>query len=373
MKKIKNKLLIFILAIIYVKCVFGEFIELKKYIGKHDSNCGDNIPMTGNIVKNKIYVFGGCYPIPNSIEHDMDDFFIFGLDKPTNVTNEIYVYDIDNDIWNIESYTPYPLVNSYTQVVNEKIYFFENQWNSTRNRIFNDMWIYNVNTKEWIQKEDIPFIWMGKPVTCQYENKIYFMGSEDGYKKNILHIYNTISEKWESSIALSKLFKADHIICKNEVLYILGSEESLEHDIKTLGKKGGIITIFKNMTSKYEPLEMTFENSVISTINNYVYVFGNGYGFNEDKNITRINLETYTRKNLGMLPSPITKPLVVNYGNAIYLFGGKLGKKINKCKKYDEDCTDDKINENIIKVLHHKFVPNEVNNNNSEIKLKIQN
>ncbi|KAI7864640.1 hypothetical protein K492DRAFT_212118, partial [Lichtheimia hyalospora FSU 10163] len=53
-------------------------------------------------------------------------------------------------------------------------------WNKTRNRIFNDMWTYNVITKEWIQKDDIPFIWNGEPVTCEYENKIYFMGSQDG-------------------------------------------------------------------------------------------------------------------------------------------------------------------------------------------------
>lgn len=369
----KGKNIILILFNIYINSILCEFIELKEYIGKHDNNCGFDTPMTGNIVGNKIYVFGGCYPIPGLVEHNDDDFFMFGLDKPTNVSNEIYVYDIDKDIWNIESYTPYPLVSSYTQTVNDKVYFFGNHWNSTRNRKFNDMWIYDVNTKEWIQKEDIPFIWEGVPVTCEYNNKIYFMGSHDGHKKNILQIYNTILEKWEISIPLSKLFTSDHIICKDEAIYVLGSEENLNHDIKTLGKKGGIITIYKNMTLNYEHLEMTFENSVISIIDNYVYVFGNGYGFNkENKNITRINLKTYTRKKIEELPSAISKPLSLTYNKSIYLFGGKLEKKLKKCKKYDEDCVDEKENENNIKFLHHKFIPKEDINNNS-IKLKVQN
>lgn len=368
----KRKNIILILFIIYIKCILCEFIELKEYIGKHDNNCGFDTTMTGNLVGNKIYVFGGCYPIPGLVEHSEDDFFIFGLDKPTNVTNEVYSYDIDEDIWNIESYTPYPLVKSYTQSVDDKIYFFGNQWNKTRNRLFNDMWIYNVITKEWVQKEDIPFIWEGEPVTCEYKNKIYFMGSRDGHKKNILQIYDTNLEKWEKSIPLSKLFTADHIICKNEIIYVLGSEENLDHNIKTLGKKGGLITIYNNMTLKYDPLDITFENSVISTIDNYVYIFGNGYGFNkENKNITRINLETYTKKNIEELPSPISNPLAVTYNKAIYLFGGKLEKIFKKCKKYDEDCIDEKNNENMIKILHHKFIPKEINND--FIKFKIQN
>ena len=140
----KKEIITLIISFIYIKNVISDsenFIELEKYPGKHDNNCIHNTPITGTIVKDKIYTFGGCYPIPYTIEinNDYDDIFSTRLKKQNsiNITDEIYVYDIEQDKWNLEGYTPKPFIKAYTQVVNEKIYFFNIEWNQNQTDISN--------------------------------------------------------------------------------------------------------------------------------------------------------------------------------------------------------------------------------------------
>lgn len=371
MKKINFVGLLFIMFTIYI--VNANYLEISKYPGKHDNNCNFNTKMTGNIIKNKIYVFGGCYPFSNMININIDDNFnnIFGKKNKNNVTDEGYVYYIDEDKWVFETYTPMPMVSSSTITINEDIYFFNIKWNNTQNSILNDMWVYNTISKKWIQKEDLPFIWYGNLIAEKIDENIYFMGSRDGTKKNIIHIYNSKLDIWEKPIILKKRFFAYYMIYRNDILYFLGKEINNNKEINSYGGlKDGIITINSDMSYNFSPLKMNFDDVSISNIDNYIYVIGDSHSYGNNVNITRINLEACTKKNMGSLPSPVKNPLSLSYKKSIFLFGGKIDKLLNSCDIFDEDCVDDKDNGNMTKILHHKFMPNKINN---DIKFKIQN
>ena len=40
-----------------------------------------------------------------------------------------FIYDVNQDKWYLEGYTPNPFIKAYTQVVDHKIYFFNIKWN----------------------------------------------------------------------------------------------------------------------------------------------------------------------------------------------------------------------------------------------------
>lgn len=356
---------------------------MEKYPGKHDNNCIYNTPITGTIVKDKIYTFGGCYPIPYTIEiNNNDDIFTARLKKENsiNITNEIYVYDINQDKWYLEGYTPKPFIKAYTQVVNENIYFFNIEWNNNRFDINNknNIWIYNTISKEWFQMEDLKFNWNGRLLTCEKNGKIYFMGSNDGQQRNILQIYNTILKEWENSILLEKSFYAEYMICKKEIIYFLGRENNNGKRNIDNFNNDGLIIMHENKTLEYAPLSMRFGwDASISISDNYVYTFGNGNtGGEKQIVVTRINLEKHTKKKIGIL-NPIKTSLNIFYNNSIILFGGKYQGQINKCYEYDEDCVNSDKNNDIMKVFNHKIILSKENNNyddiNKNIKFKVQN
>lgn len=84
-----------IISFIFIKCVISDLVELEKYPGKHDNNYLYNTPITGSIVKDKIYTFGWCYPIPYIMEiNNEDDIFNARLKKQNsiNITDEIYIW-----------------------------------------------------------------------------------------------------------------------------------------------------------------------------------------------------------------------------------------------------------------------------------------
>lgn len=374
----RKKNIVFLLFIICIKYVTSDFVDLEKYPGNHDSSCLYGTSITGNIVKNKIYTFGECYPLSAIDNFDDINNILFGNNIKYNVTDLSYVYDIENDKWDFETFSIFPLVHGYTQVVGSDIYFFDVKWNTTKNNRNSDMWIYNTITKKWIQKDDLPFNWHGSLITCENDGKIYFTGSDNGFmQKNIIQIYDTKLNIWKKPIILSQKLILKYMIFKDNKFHFLGQEIDKNNGAMIGGKREGIITIYSNMTYKFTNLKMNFYQSSISNIDNYLYVFG-GDKNNDQLYVTRINLDTHTKKNIEYLPSPIKNSLSVPYKNNIYIFGGMVKKRKYKiCDDFDEDCipeNNEKNSENNeIKVFNHKFIPPKQNNNDNLLKFKIQN
>lgn len=242
------------------------------------------------------------------------------------------------------------------------------------------MWVYNTITKVWKRKEDLPFNWHGNLLTCENKGKIFFMGDSNRYQKNIIQIYDTFLDIWEKPIILSQKFISKYMINKNNTFHFLGREINHINDKTILGgNREGIISIYPNMTYKITNLKMNYFDVSFSDMDNYIYVFGNvNKLINYKMNVTRINLNTHTKKNIESIPYPIKNPLSLSYKDNIYLFGGKLEKnKYENCEEFDEDCIfkNNKDKNNGDKVLHHKFIPPKQDKNidNLILNFKLQN
>lgn len=338
-------LIIILILTIPILC-FCELIPISKYIGKHNSKCIYSKGLTGNIVGNKIYTFGGCYPIPYVVDPN-DDIFISRYDeKLYNITDLSYSYDITNDKWNLETQTPYPMSRANTEVVKNSIYFFEikTHYEEFANM---EMWKYDTQTKIWTHINTIPFLWHGTLASCHNSDKIYFGGTYDGNQINIIHVYNTITNNWESPIYLDKRVIIRQMLCNEKYIKIIGKEIKKEKEEKNIIKNEDfkkiydLISIYYNGSVKLDNINVTGNFDRVSKYQDCFYFLDIS---KSESIISKLNINTYENKRLTIIPFSIYKPLFIPYNNEIYLIGG--GNRFRK-QNYD----DDKI-----KTFNHKLI-----------------
>lgn len=119
-----------ITALVLSTCVFaGELVPISPYPDARVFKGYQYECPSAKVIQNKLYIFGGCYPIPYVVDPaaDVDPFLVPINRKTYNVTDNVYSYDMLADEWNLETTTPYPLERAYSIPVNDTVTF------STRN------------------------------------------------------------------------------------------------------------------------------------------------------------------------------------------------------------------------------------------------
>jgi hypothetical protein len=338
-------MLIIFLALIVP--VFGQLVPISEYIGKHSSKCMYGLGITGNIVGEKIYTFGGCYPIPYVVDPNIDNDIFFSMNDHHNTTDLSYAYNIINDKWEFETKTPYPMKQANTEVVGSAIYFYQMRLDTKLNNM--EMWKYETQTKAWSHVNNITFTWHGTLASCHHADKIYMTGTDDGHQINIIHVYNTISNTWESPIYIDKQISIRQMLCDDQSIKIIGNKMALDNKI-----------IFRSLNDYYEQTydlisvdysgTTTFAN--LNITGNFDRVAKNKdwfYFLNISKNgsiIFKLNSDTHENKTLANIPSKVSKPLLVPFNDDVYLIGGGLSKF-----KHDTDNGE-------FKTLNHKIKQN---------------
>ncbi|KAG1121676.1 hypothetical protein G6F42_012197 [Rhizopus arrhizus] len=343
--------------------VFAELVPVSPYIGQHKANCNSHSALTGALVGTKIYTFGGCYAIPYVV--DPDDETEEPLKKNNdheNVTDSSHVYDTTSDTWSFETNTPRPLRGSSTLVVNKDIYFYNINAEPRTNQL--DLWKYNTDTKTWSELAQLPFIKLGNLLTCHSNDKMYFMGSSDGYQQNIIRVYNLATNYWEDSIYLDKRITAKQILCHDTHISMIGEEVNNESSFL---RAYGVEKAFnQNLINAYY-------NGSVEVIENFNVTLGYNYNgaraqvfplkewfytfaLNESKNAAEIiKLNTLTLETVALEAPPyiLTDVLMLpTEDDEIYLFGGRKERLFGKLTTKEQE------NELVpkIKTYNHKII-----------------
>ncbi|GAN02757.1 hypothetical protein MAM1_0027d02204 [Mucor ambiguus] len=320
--------------------VCAELISVSPYIGKHKASCDSHRKITGALVTGKIYTFGGCYAIPYTVDPDDE------TEKPSrnedghyNVTESSHVYDIASDIWSFEANTPLPLRGSSTLVVNKDIYFYNINAEPRISQL--NLWKYSTDTKTWTELAELPFIKRGVLLTCHSNGKMYFMGSNDGYLRNIIHVHNLATNRWEDAIYLDKRITAREILCHDTHLSMIGDEENDKVDMYGFeGEKAfkqKLINVYHNGSVQVvEGFNVTLGYNIggvraqVIPANEWFYIFA----LSEAKNATeivKINTLTLETIQLDAPPYALTDVLMLPTENSeVYLFGGGKEKIFGK-------------------------------------------
>lgn len=341
---------------------FAELVPVSPYIGKHKANCSPHREITGALVSGKIYTFGGCYAIPYTV--DPDDEIENPLDDQQdhyNVTDSSNVYDIATDTWSFETNTPLPLRGSSTLVVNKDIYFYNINAEPRTSQL--NMWKYNTDAKAWTELEELRFIKRGDLQTCHSNGKMYFMGSWDGSLRNIIHVHNLATNRWEDDIYLDKRITAREILCHNTHISVIGDQ--VQNKASMYGFEGELAFKQKLINVYYNGSVQIVDNfnvtlgynrkgirAQVVAVNEWFYTFA----LNEAKNATemaKINTLTLETVKLDAPPYALTDVLMLPTENdEVYLFGGGKEKIFGKVtSKEPNDKSLPKI-----KAYNHKLV-----------------
>ncbi|KAL9556673.1 hypothetical protein MBANPS3_001759 [Mucor bainieri] len=339
---------------LFVAVTSAELISVSPYIGKHKANCPSGSKLTGALVDGKIYTFGGCYALPYIVNPDDDE-----SDEPfkrykehQNVTESSNVYDIASDTWSFETNTPRPLLGSSTIVVNKDIYFY-NIGARPRTTDLN-LWKYSTDTKTWSEPAQLP------------NDKMYFMGSQDGYRRNIVRVQNLQSDQWENPIYLDKRIHARKLLCHDTHLSVIGENADKEEDTTEIFHFDRDSVYIQNLINVYH-------NGSVQVVENFNVTLGqNRYGrraqvfpvkewfyifsLNRSNNateISKINTVTLETVKLDTLPYALSNVLMVPTENdEIYLFGGKKDNMLGMgAPKGEQDLSVPKI-----KTYNHKLI-----------------
>ncbi|CAO3656093.1 unnamed protein product [Mucor hiemalis] len=308
----------------------ASFLPVSPYIGKHSQKCGYALKISGAQVNDKLYTFGGCYPIPYVIDPNTEDagdmlFNIgnfMGTSSTVNVTDTIQVYDFSQDSWTDEtSKTPIP-------------------W---------PFWKFDTETKEWSQLPDLPFLWHGVLRSCAKGDNVYFGGSDDGSQHNIIHVYNTETQIWGKPVILNKkLSSIKDWICGEEHIHFFAQNVGLP-DLDNVGWRTtddkaetysvfsadyltGMTTAGINVTGNYKAIAHQDKSF-------YLYDVAKSQSI-----VSKLDVETFAHTVLETLPYTLEVPLVVPHGEEIFFFGGGeknnfglpiKGAHTNEVKKYN--------------------------------------
>ncbi|KAI8149243.1 hypothetical protein BJV82DRAFT_587257 [Fennellomyces sp. T-0311] len=285
---------------------------------------------TSSVINNKIYLFGGSYAIPYVVDpNDFDRNPMFGFmdNDRYNVSNEVYSYDMQTDQWEFETTTPYPLKRGETLAVGDTVYFFNNNFESNDTRTI-DMWTYHTVDKTWAHINRIPFVWRGHLMSCERDGKIFMTGSDDGRQISQIHIYDIESNSWEKDvITVDAQFQIMAMRClDNRSVWIVG---------KTIGEDwySGSIIDGKIEARQMETArvyadgsvtmgELTFEYHTLDRV-----AVADGHLYLLDRNgdeifLSKIELGTHERFEITTIESTLAYPLMVPYGDELFLLGG---------------------------------------------------
>jgi hypothetical protein len=340
----------------------ADLVPVSPYIGKHKTSCNSFKKLTGALVGSKIYTFGGCYAIPYIVNPDDDDDIFRNFDDHQNVTESSHVYDITTDQWSFETNTPRPLQGSSVSVVGQDIYFYNIHSKPRSSQL--DLWKYSTNTKEWVQLPLLPFLKHGSLLTCHSNNRMYFMGSGDGYQRNIIHVHNLATNSWEDSIYLDKRVNAKRIICHDTHISMIGEQVRDENErffgfLEEKAYTQNLIDAYYNGTVHVvENFNVTLGNTrfgkkaQIAQLNEWFYTFSiDGFSKNETI-ITKINSLTLETIKLDTLPYTLRNVLILpTENNEIYLWGGAKENKDSKPQKQEKNSSSTPI----IKTYNHKL------------------
>ncbi|KAL7326252.1 hypothetical protein PS15p_208616 [Mucor circinelloides] len=341
---------------------FAELVPVSPYIGQHKANCNSHSALTGALVGAKIYTFGGCYAIPYVV--DPDDETEEPLKKNNdyeNVTDSSHVYDTASDTWSFETNTPRPLRGSSTLVVNKDIYFYNINAEPRTNQL--DLWKYNTDTKTWSELAQLPFIKLGDLLTCHSNDKMYFMGSNDGYQQSIIRVYNLATNYWEDSIYLDKRITAKQILCHDTHISMIGEEVKDESTLRGYGVEKAfnqnlINAYYNGSVEVVENFNVTLgynrkgARAQVFPLKEWFYTFA----LNESKNaaeIIKLNTLTLETVTLDAPPYILTDVLMLpTEDDEIYLFGGRKERLFGKLTSKEQE------NELVpkIKTYNHKII-----------------
>ncbi|KAL9556620.1 hypothetical protein MBANPS3_001774 [Mucor bainieri] len=327
----------------------AKLTPVSPYVGKHNANCYPHPKVTGALVAGKIYTFGGCYAVPYMVYPDDDEFDVPGFKEDRyNVTKESNVYDIASDTWSFETNTPLPLRGSSTLVVNKDIYFYNIDAEPKTSPL--NMWKYSTDTKAWTELAELP------------NNKMYFMGDYDGSLRNIIHVHNLLTNRWEDAIYLNKRLTAKEILCHNTHLSLIGDEVQNKVDMYGFGGevafKQKLINVYHDGSVQVvESFDVTLgynrkgARAQAIPLDEWFYTFA----LSEAKNATemvKINTLTLETVQLDAPPYALANVLMLPTENdEIYLFGGgkeRLFGEITSKEPNDESLPK-------IKTYNHKI------------------
>ena len=121
-------------------------------------------------------------------------FLIFGGEDYEGVRDNVWIYDIDNDIWTSGEKIPTALKDIQAITTGEKI-FIPGGVNEN-NKVENSLWIYNPRTNHWESGKELPIKVSGYSAV-PFEGKIYLFGGFDGnqFLESIL-LYDPEINEW---------------------------------------------------------------------------------------------------------------------------------------------------------------------------------
>ncbi|KAG2231681.1 hypothetical protein BDF21DRAFT_417348 [Thamnidium elegans] len=314
---------------LFASVCLGELIPVSKYIGQHKYRCDDyGVPLTGALVQDKIYTFGGCYPIPYIVDPNVENMYFIGSNDHNNVSETIQIYDIKKDEWTHETEVklPYPWRSASTQTYQQDIYFYNVRSSQNYGRS-SKMWKYDTVSKEFSALEDFPFNWHGSLQACTNNGRMYFVGSNDGEQRNIIQIYNIENGAWEKPLFPNLRFSTKQLLCSEDAIHFLGivvADEDVDYSFDSRHKELAVIRsdyiTGDTVLSGFSVDIPRRYGSVIKTNNDKFYCFNVN---DEESNIFIVDAVALENRTLEALPHALAAPLFVPYqDDLIYLFGG---------------------------------------------------
>ncbi|GAN04160.1 hypothetical protein MAM1_0056d03620 [Mucor ambiguus] len=330
----------------------AELISIANYTGKHDSKCTFRNSVTGAMVNDKLYTFGGCYKIAYVVDPNNSRRDRMFIENHQNTTDVSQVYDIVKDEWSFETKTPTPIKHARTEVANNTIYLFnvmpEKRFSSM------DMYKYDTESKSWTTLPDIPFLWHGDLLSCyDGQGKIYFAGSQDGQSRNIVQILDTTNDQWsQSPIFMDKRLEIKQMICNQDHIKFIAKDLKIIEDEDTgptvwySGDEIGSDTFGLFSTSYFDgktvsdnyTFSLNHGSEPIGRLENWIFVGNVG---RTETTFYRLNTITHENVTMATLPYNLGAPLIAPVNEKeILILGGRepFGYRrtlTNEIKKYN--------------------------------------
>lgn len=334
-----------ILVIAAQLCSSLELEPIAKYDGQHSSKCIKQSKLTGTLVNDKIFTFGGCFPIPYMVDPE-NDLNMFGLDfnERFNTTDTVYSYGILQDSWTLETRAPLPINSAKFEVVDDDVYLFDVYAEPDRNR--SGIWKYATDTKEWHNLGELPFIWRYELVSCEHDKIIYFAGNHDGELRNIIQRYDIRQDEWKKPLFLTEKLHINGMFCTKDSMRIMGQKTNIELEQLRASMNGDTFKKAEYLfyTSSYDDGK-TVESGFNISLGYDVQGVSRGdwlYLLDPEKSsstISKINVLTKEVVELGAIDHTLKSALFVPYQDRIaYLIGGRDDDIFsNRRKPVDKD------------------------------------
>ncbi|KAL9556674.1 hypothetical protein MBANPS3_001760 [Mucor bainieri] len=329
----------------------AELVSIANYTGKHNSNCMYQETITGAVVNDKLYTFGGCFKVAYVVDPNNPREGRIFRDNHQNTTDLSQVYNIVKDEWSFETKTPIPIKYAQTEVAGNMIYLFnirpEKRFSSM------DMYKYDTESRSWTILPDIPFLWHGTLQSCSDgRGKIYFAGALDGQNRNIVQVLDTANDQWsQTPIFMDKRLEIKQMICNQDHIKFIAK------DLKKIEDEDDGPTVWYGGEVWSDTLGL-FSTSYLdgtTVSDNYTFSLNHGSGpigrldnwifvGNVDKTQTifyRLNTMTHENVTMATLPYDLQSPLIapVNEREILILGGSKpypyLRTHKNNIEKYN--------------------------------------